>query len=255
MSAEPLRIRYLVGDDVATAADDPRCRAILSPDEAARASRFRVPGDAHGFVAGRVLARAMLADVVGATPGSLTLRTDARGRPHLAGAGPEGERGPARGVGPGPVPAFSITHTRGLVACAVALAGEVGVDAEHTGRSGDMERLARRYFAQGELAFLDGLPPQERRPGFFVVWTLKEAFLKARGEGISFPLSSFSFDPSKSPPVLTCEAGLEQDPGAWSFACVSLGADHVMAWAWRGMDDAAGAAAPVRIPAQELLDR
>lgn len=239
MSAELLRIRYLLGDDVAAVADDPGCRAILSPDEVGRAARFQTPGDAHGFVAGRVLARVMLAEPVGATPGSLTLRTDVRGRPHLAGPGPS----------------FSITHTRGLVACAVAVAGEVGLDAEHTGRSGDMERLARRYFAPGELAYLQGLPPEERRRGFFVVWTLKEAFLKARGEGISVSLSSFSFDPSRSPPGLTCDADLEADSGAWSFHCASPDPDYVMACAWRGLDDAAGSPSPVRVPAGTLLDR
>lgn len=243
MSAEPLSIRYLVGDDVAALAGDARARALLSPDETGRAIRFRVPGDAHGFVAGRVLARIMLADVVEGAPGELRLRTDERGRPHLA------------GVGPDRVPTFSITHTRGLVACAVAVAGEVGVDAEHTGRSGDMERLARRYFARGELDFLDGLPPQERRRGFFVVWTLKEAFLKARGEGISLPLSSFSFDPSRSPPGLTCEAGLEDDPGAWSFRYASPDPEHVMAWAWRGVGGAEKSASPLRVLAGALLQR
>lgn len=242
MSAEPLRIRYLVGDDVAAVADNARARALLSPDETARAIRFRVPGDAHGFVAGRVLARVMLADLVGGGPGDLAMRTDERGRPHLTGAEP------------GRSPAFSITHTRGLVACAVAVAGEVGVDAEHTGRSGDLERLARRYFAPGELAFLDGLPPQERRRGFLVVWTLKEAFLKARGEGISVSLSSFSFDLSVSPPGFTCDAALAADPGAWSFRCAAPQPEQVMAWSWRGMDDAAGSASPVRVPAGALLD-
>lgn len=237
----------MVGEDVASVAGDPRARAVLAPDEAARAERFRAPADPDGFVVGRVLARVLLAEALGLAPAEVPLRVDDRGRPHLAGA--------PLGRGPGDGPAFSLTHTRGLVGCALALRGEVGLDAEHTGRDTDVDRLAVRYFAPSERRFLDGLSPGERRRGFFAVWTLKEAYLKARGEGISVALSSFAFDPSTSPPGFSCDAGLEADPGAWGFRWAPLGADHVMAWALRGTGGDAIPGAPERVAAAGLLAR
>lgn len=241
MSLPPLRIRYLLGDDVAAVADDPRARALLSPEEAVRARRFRVPTDARGFVAGRVLARAMLAEAYGRAPAEVAFHTDARGRPHVAAAGLM------------PLP-FSITHTPGLVGCAVASGGAVGLDAEYTGRTTDVERLARRYLATAERTYLDALPPEGRRHGFFVVWTLKEAFLKARGEGISVPLSSFAVHPSSSPPGLTCDAGMDADPAAWRLDWLPLGPEHVLAWARQGADADGAFGGPERVTASPLMD-
>lgn len=239
MSLPHLRIGYLLGEDVAAVAGDPRARALLSPEELGRAGRFRAPAAAHGFVAGRVLARTMLAGASGLAPGEVRLRTDPRGRPHIVSG--EGRPGPA----------FSITHTKGLVGCAVSEAGDVGLDAEHIGRDADLERLARRFFAPDEVAFLDGLAGVARRRAFFAVWTLKEAFLKARGEGISVPLGSFSFDPSSSPPGFRCGPELDGDPSAWRFRAWPVDPDHVVSVALRG--GGGDASAPSRLAASEIL--
>ena len=99
---------------------------------------------------------------------------------------------------------FSVSHTASLVLCAVSCA-EVGLDCEPASRGSNAEvghegarelRLARRYFCASEVEALAQLAPgPERRALFLQLWTLKEAYVKARGDGIAMlPLSSFSFD-------------------------------------------------------------
>lgn len=238
-----VRIWYLFGDDVTAVAGDPRARALLSAEELKRARRFRGPSDEGAFVAGRALARIMVADASGRVAADVALRTGVRGRPH------------AVATARGPAPAFSITHTPGLVGCAVTAEGAVGLDAEHLGRDTDVGRLARRFFAPTELEYLGGLPQEERRRGFFAVWTLKEAFLKARGEGISVSLASFAFDPGRDPPGFTCPPELDPDPSAWGFRSWAPGPEHVAAVAVRGVGGKEVAAEGERISAPALVAR
>jgi 4'-phosphopantetheinyl transferase len=86
---------------------------------------------------------------------------------------------------------FNISHTRGLVACAIA-GQEVGVDVERSNRILDL-RIVRHSFAPEEIRILNSAPPKQQRKIFFRSWTLKEAFIKATGEGLRRPLDSFSF--------------------------------------------------------------
>jgi 4'-phosphopantetheinyl transferase len=152
-------------------------RRTLSPEESARAARFRFPAAQNRFAAARGSLRTILARYCHADPGSLQFGYRPAGKPYLAsGQGPE----------------FSVSHSHSWALYGIARGREIGVDLERIGKpSLDHEGVAKRFFSPAEAAYLMSLPPEMRAESFFRLWTLKEAYLKARGEGLRIPLASF----------------------------------------------------------------
>jgi 4'-phosphopantetheinyl transferase len=107
---------------------------------------------------------------------------------------------------------FNLSHTNCFVAFIVGSNPEIGVDVEHLERGGSLIEIARHSFAPGEYAYLTTLPPERQRDAFFRIWTLKEAYIKAKGQGLSLGLDTFSFHfDEEDKPVLS---GADGD---WSF--------------------------------------
>lgn len=207
-------------------------RTLLSPDEAARASRFFFADDALRFIVGRALVRTLLSRYANVEPQAWPLAIDGHGRPVLAGH-PNGA----------PDLRFNLTHTRGLVACAVTVGREVGVDVEHIGRTLTHE-VPERFFSPREVADLRALPADEQARVFFDYWTLKESYIKARGLGLALPLRHFTFvRRADQPPVITFAPELPDDPGSWQFAQFWPTTEHRMAVAVRRR----GADLPIRV--------
>ncbi len=152
---------------------------MLDDEEIARADRFRFAADRASFTAAHALLRVMLSEATGLPIGVWRYTAGRFGKPALApGCGDVRLR-------------FNISHTPGFVACAVA-EEEVGIDVEAADRRVDLA-LADTAFAPEEAALLRSAPAAEQ-PGLFLrFWTLKEAFIKATGEGLARPLASFSF--------------------------------------------------------------
>jgi 4'-phosphopantetheinyl transferase len=153
--------------------------AWMSVGESARLERFRFDRDREAFLASRVLLRQALADATGQLPASFRFSTDAHGiKPRL--------------VAPADVQAlhFSLTHTDGLVACALTWVGEVGIDAELWTRPTRVEALTPRVLSAREAAELEALAPDARQRRFLEYWTIKEAWLKAMGTGLRVPPTS-----------------------------------------------------------------
>jgi 4'-phosphopantetheinyl transferase len=182
-------------------------RRTLDEDERRRADRFHFPVDREAFTAAHALKRAMLSEVMGMPSTAWRFVEGKYGRPEVASSRATG------GL------RFNISHTRGLVACAVAYRA-VGVDVESADRVPDLS-IADTIFAPEEALVLKLAPPALRRVLFFRLWTLKEAFIKATGEGLKRPLRSFSFalDPVRIRfhPERTRFARSE-DPAKWQFA-------------------------------------
>ncbi len=123
----------------------------------------------------------MLSRYADVAPRDWPFRIDEHGRPELA----------ARPAGT-PDLRFNVSHTNGLVACAVTVGREVGVDVEHTGRR-LVHDVAERFFSPREVADLRACPAADQPVVFFDYWTLKESYIKARGLGLALPLRQFSF--------------------------------------------------------------
>lgn len=185
-------------------------RSVLSPDEAQRAARFHFQKDRRQFLLTRALVRDVLSRYVGVKPSALAFARSEYGKPSLA--------DPARS----PV-AFSLSHTKGLSVCAVAPLEMIGVDVERLDRTNCHPEVANRFFAPAEAAYLKALEGDARRLEFLRLWTLKEAFVKARGKGLSIPLTSFQIGFAPGRPVrVSFDGGGEDDAWAWRFLQVRL---------------------------------
>lgn len=176
----------------------------LPPSEQAEAERRRF-GREETLLA-RVLARAALSHAAGGVPpGDWQFARSRHGKPYV--------------VGPRPEWRFNVSHSDGVVACAVSDRYDVGVDVERRDRVNDLLGIARRYFAAAEVAQLTG----DARRRFFEIWTLKEAYVKARGDGLTLPLDRFAFTPSGETAAVKFAAGFHGGAAAWTFVLKDLG--------------------------------
>ena len=181
-------------------------RALLSPDERDRMARLVFERDRRRFLLTRALVRTMLSRYTGVRPADWSFIANVHGRPEIL------DR--PRGV---PDLRFNLSHTEGLIACAVTIGREVGVDVEHIGRRLTHD-VAGRFFAPREVSDLRKLPEDEQHRAFFDYWTLKEAYIKARGFGLALPLADFAFKLSPpAPPQITFEPSLPDDAATWQF--------------------------------------
>lgn len=155
-----------------------RLSAKLDRHEQDRAARFVFETDRAVFVAAHALLRHTLGMIF--EGGAIHFRTDAYGKPELDLDFEHDVR-------------FNLSHTRGMVVCAICRDHPIGVDVEAIDRSVDFEMLAEQYFAAREHELIVEAPPQQRAEIFFRLWTLKEAMLKAVGVGLAGPLREFAF--------------------------------------------------------------
>jgi 4'-phosphopantetheinyl transferase len=149
----------------------------LSAAERVRYDRFHHDLDRHMFLVGRAMARALVGRATGVRPSSWRWREGPHGRPEID--------------EPGATLHFNIAHSAGLVVCALADGREVGVDVEHLDRRSMDRAIVRRYCSPAEADDVDAQPDWHRR--FLTYWTLKEAYLKACGLGVSVHLSDVNF--------------------------------------------------------------
>src|SRR5947209_6958492 len=182
-----------------------RYRPLLTPDEQARHRRFVQAKDRCQYLLGKVLVRTALSHYLPGGPEFWLFTANRYGKPVLSNS-------PAL-----PAPCFNLAHTEGLVACVLAREFDVGIDVERRARSANLD-IALRFFAEAEVAFLERLPESERQRAFFVFWTLKEAYVKARGMGLSLPLEQFAFGlEGPQAPTITFDAAMKDDPANWRF--------------------------------------
>jgi 4'-phosphopantetheinyl transferase len=156
-----------------------RLYATLTPDERTRSARFRFERDQQRFIVARGVLRDLLARYLQTQPGRIRFAYNAFGKPDLG-------REYANRL------TFNLSHSAGLAVIAIATASDVGVDLEYVRAESDYADIARHFFSAAEIDYLTALPSHLYAECFFSCWTKKEAYLKARGEGLAMPLNSFS---------------------------------------------------------------
>jgi len=203
------------------ATEQTAARAVLSPDETARAARFVFERDQRHFAAARGQLRQVLATYTGQPPEGVPIQADAHGKPFLADVSSIH---------------FNLAHSGRWALLAVTRHAPVGVDLEH--RRADLERaaIAQRFFAPGEAQRLAALPAAEQEAAFFRCWTRKEAYVKARGEGLALPLDGFEVALEAGAPRLLWVAGDAAEAAHWTLFEPGVPEGYVGAVAIRALD-------------------
>jgi len=163
---------------------------ILNEEERARAARFHFDRDRRRFIAARAALRRILAAYVDRAPADLVFSLGPHGKPALENLGLE----------------FNLSHSGGCGLLAVTRGRRVGVDVEHVRADFAGEDIARRFFAPAEVDALAASAPGEYVAAFFRCWTRKEAYVKARGDGLSLPLDRFvvPLEPAATRALASC---------------------------------------------------
>lgn len=189
-----------------------RLAELLAPDERARAERFVFPRDRRRFTVARAALRTILGVYLAREPAGLVFGYGPRGKPRIDA---EIE--------------FNLAHSHELALCAVARR-PVGIDLEHRRPIAEVARLAETAFSPPERAVLLALPESARADAFFACWTRKEAYVKARGDGLYLPLDGF--DVSLGEPAALLANRLDPaEPARWALYSLAPAADYVGALA------------------------
>lgn len=203
------------------------CWALLDAEERARHDRFVFDKNKVEYLLTRGLERGVLARATGRRPSELTFRRTPLGRPELE---PSGDL------------RFNLTNTVHMVAIAVASGREVGVDAEPLARAAQVLDVAETVFTEGERASLAALAPELRQARAVTLWTLKEAYIKARGMGFSLPVQQFEVTDDDA---LRFEPSIGDDPRRWRLYTHRV-ADHVVSICVEGPAEVSVAEADLR---------
>ncbi|MBT4162701.1 MAG: 4'-phosphopantetheinyl transferase superfamily protein [Gammaproteobacteria bacterium] len=190
--------------------------ACLSIDEQDRVSKFVFERDQQRFLRSRVALRYLLASCLNCEPNQLGFSYNEQGKPALSGYKFE----------------FNLSHANGLVLIAVSGGGSVGIDLENIGHISDWQAVAKRSFSPAERTALSNQPAELQEMAFYRIWTQKEAYGKALGEGYSYGFPQFTVMSRGE-----ADAGLEEDvknphhPDRWSIKSIETKAGYVAALA------------------------
>lgn len=148
---------------------------LLDDEERVRAARFRQSYHRRRFIAAHALARVALSSCLHVPPAALRFTTGPHGKPAIAGHGDA---------------QYSLSHSGERAVVAITRECAVGVDIEQI-RPIDALEISGRFFSYAERTALASVHTGDLLAAFFRCWTRKESFIKATGDGLSFPLDGF----------------------------------------------------------------
>ena len=211
--------------------------ALLSAEEKARWRNYLRDADHELFGRVHTSLRQTLSRYGAVDPARWTFHTNRFGRPEITNPGaPPGLR-------------FNLSHTHagarssggvgGALAIVVNRGFDAGVDIETLNRVADLERMARTCFSESERDLLSSQPPEDRQRWFTRTWTLKEAFIKAKGMGLALPLKAFSFDPTDRAAIgFSCDREVDAQMDDWTFTLREPTPTRIVATAAKRSDGA-----------------
>ena len=199
-------------------------RPLLAADEVSRADRFHFAKDRDHFIVARALLRKLLAGYLGTDAAALRFAYAEKGKPSLA----DSERIAV---------SFNLAHSHGRALYAFSRGREVGVDLEFIREDLESEKIAGRFFSPAEVETLELVSPELRKQAFFECWTRKEAYIKARGDGLSLPLDQFdvSLGPGE-PAVLLRNYKEPEEIARWTMRSLQAPSGYVAAMVVEGHD-------------------
>jgi 4'-phosphopantetheinyl transferase len=194
---------------------------LLSSDEKERANKFRFVKDSRNFIAARGMLRSLIGTYLEINPEEISFQYSEFGKPSFAND---------------KLLEFNISHSQNIALFAFTKKFNIGVDVEFVNPDIEVKDIATNFFSANERMNLLALPEQEQTLAFFNCWTRKEAFIKAVGEGLSFPLDKFevSLEPGKPAQVLATHWQPEA-VSKWSIYSLSPKANFVGSLAIEGI--------------------
>jgi len=192
-------------------------RHLLSIQETAQYKRFHFPDDAHRYLISHALVRIVLSRYTDIAPSDWTFSKGEHGKPEVSNPNVAALR-------------FNLTHTAGLVGCVVTLDNDCGIDAEHISTRHNPMGVAERMFSASECLEMQQLKDATQLEYFFTRWTLREAYVKARGIGISFPTRKLNFRVNDEACVeVMFETDLQENECNWRFHLLRPTPEHIAA--------------------------
>ena len=197
---------------------------LLTADEISRANRFHFAKDKNHFIVARGLLRKLLAGYLGIGAADLRLVYTEKGKPALA----ENQQSLLN---------FNLAHSHGRAIYAFARGREVGVDLESMREDVAGDKIAERFFSPAEIVALEAVPPEQRQQAFFDCWTRKEAYIKARGDGLSLPLDEFDVSLAPGEPAALLRNHKEPaEVTRWTMQSIPAPSGYVAALVVEGRD-------------------
>ena len=192
--------------------------ALLSQDEHQRAMRYYHHVDRDRFIVGRGILRKIISAYLALPPGQLRFTYNEYGKPAVS----DDQNVCALN--------FNLSHSAGLILYAVTRGRTVGIDIEYIREDFATLEIAEHFFSKDEVAALKSLPTDQRTMGFFNCWSRKEAFIKAKGMGVSYPLDRFTVSlATGEPPALLKVDDDAREVARWKMYELNPGADYAAA--------------------------
>ena len=195
----------------------------LSAEELARVDRLHRQTDRLRAIVGRGLLRLLLSHYLASSPDDVRLTCGPQGKPKLA-DGPASQR-----LG------FNLSHSGDLILVAISYGPAVGIDVERIRGDIDWNKIVMRRFSAREASELASLSPEERIDAFYSCWTRKEAYIKAREDGLSLPLDQFDVAVLPGRPAMLLDS--RHAPGEhllWTLRDLDVGEGYKAALAVEG---------------------
>lgn len=195
----------------------------LTTDEQIRANLFRFPNDRSNYVVARGLLRTLLGQYLNREPHTLRFNYGHNGKPSLAGK--VGDK----------ILSFNVTHTYGMVMYAFTWGRNIGIDLEQILEDMVWWDIAESFFSPKEVCVLRTIPKGKQHEAFFACWTRKEAYVKAKGLGLSMALSQFDVSVTFEKQVALLESReVNEEISSWTLYDLSPGPGYVAALAVEG---------------------
>jgi len=199
--------------------------SLLSKQERAQCQRFRFAEDSHHYLVSHALVRNLLSKYIDLPPERWLFEKSEKGKPEIANTDVPSIR-------------FNLSHTKGLAACIVTASCDCGIDVEKIYARHNPIGVAKRMFSDAEYKAMLGLHGREQLEFFFTRWTLREAYVKARGIGISFPTRKLNFNIESSSDIhIEFQPDIKDSSENWQLGLLPLTAEHITAVAIRRDDD------------------
>lgn len=198
---------------------------VISVDEQAKARRYRFEDNRKEYITARGFLRFLLGAYAGQNPQDLKFLYNPFGKPSLYNTTNQVQV------------KFNLSHAHGFVVYAFSINRELGIDIERIRPEAAHDGVAERFFSPAEVEVLRSLPHYAQPQAFFNCWTRKEAYIKARGEGLTIPLNQFDVSMIPGEPAELLESRVS--PGEtekWTLRALPMGTQYAAALAVEGRD-------------------